>query len=206
MMISVSRSKERTIFMTALFVTALCGLCAAILSACAVPAAAPIDAPEKVDLARAAILEPGDKVKLTVFGEDDINGEYLLDQRGVITLPMLGEVKAAGQTQIQLQNHVSEEYVKRGFLSRPQVSVDVASLRSVYILGEVAKPGAYPYEPALTGLKIIAIAGGYTPRAAEGKLLIDRIDPKTGAIVRMNGEDTTPIRPGDTLVVRERIF
>lgn len=175
------------------------------LISCAVPSSAPHNAPTAVDYSQPVMLNAGDKIKLTVYGEEDINGEYFLDQRGIITLPLLGEIMAGGQTQLELQNHVRSEFVRRGFLSSPLVSVDIAALRPVYVLGEVNTPGSYAYEPSMTALKLVAVAGGYTPRAADGLFLIDRIG-KDGKIARLNGKDITPILPGDTLIIRERIF
>ncbi len=175
------------------------------LSACAVPGASDIDAPNTIDANQPAFLNSGDKIKLSVYGEEDLSGEYMLDQRGVLTLPMIGEVAARGMTQAQLQDTLRQAFVQGGYLSRPLISVDIAALRQVYILGEVNSPGAYPYEPSLTSLKIVALAGGYTPRAAQGRLLVDRTT-EGGSVVRMNASDLTPILPGDTLIVRERIF
>lgn len=175
------------------------------LVACAVPGASNIDAPNTLDANQPAYLNSGDKIKLNVYGEEDLSGEYMLDQRGVITLPMVGEISARGMTQAQLQDTLRQAFVQGGYLSRPLISVDISALRQVFILGEVNAPGAFPYEPSLTSLKVVALAGGYTPRAAQGRLLVDRTT-ESGSVVRMNASDLTPILPGDTLIVRERIF
>lgn len=175
------------------------------LGACAVPGASNIDAPNTLDANQPAYLNSGDKIKLSVYGEEDLSGEYMLDQRGVITLPMVGEISARGMTQAQLQDTLRQAFVQGGYLSRPLISVDISALRQVFILGEVNAPGAFPYEPSLTSLKVVALAGGYTPRAAQGRLLVDRTT-ESGSVVRMNASDLTPILPGDTLIVRERIF
>ncbi|MDD3019922.1 MAG: polysaccharide export protein [Alphaproteobacteria bacterium] len=177
-----------------------CSLCA-----CALPMAADIDAPEHIDPNQSALLASGDKIKLTIYGEEDISGEYMLDQRGILTLPMIGELPARGLTQAQLKDLMRESFMKGGYLSRPLISVDVSALRAIYVLGEVKSAGGYPFEPSLTTLKAVALAGGYTPRASEGDFLIDRLQ-EGGQIVRMNGGDTTPLLPGDTIIIRERIF
>lgn len=189
----------RKFFRSALLLLS-CSLCA-----CALPMAANIDAPAQIDSNQPALLDAGDKVKLTVYGEDDISGEYTLDQRGILTLPMIGEVPARGLTQAELKDLMRKRFIKGGYLSRPLISVDVSALRPIYVLGEVKSAGSYPFEPSLTTLKAVALAGGYTPRAAEGDFLIDRLQ-KGGQVVRMNGNNTTPILPGDTIIVRERIF
>jgi len=182
-----------------------CALSCLTLSACAVPGASNIDAPATIDATKPILLNSGDTIKLSIYGEDDLSGEYTLDQRGVLTLPMIGEIAARGLTQAQLQEALRLSFVEGGYLSRPLISVDVATLRQVYIMGEVNAPGAYPYEPSLTSLKVISKAGGYTPRAAQGRLLVDRT-VESGEVVRMNADDMTPILPGDTIIVRERIF
>ena len=197
-------SDIRHISFRTLFVVA--GLSMALaLSACAVPSGFNNYAPNTIDANQPVLLNSGDKIKLSVYGEEDLSGEYMLDQRGAISLPMIGEFYARGMTQAQLKDALRQTFVEGGFLSRPLISVDIAALRQVYILGEVNAPGAFPYEPSLTSLKVVALAGGYTPRAAQGRLLVDRTT-EGGAVVRMNASDLTPILPGDTIIVRERVF
>ena len=93
---------------------------------------------------------------------------------------------------------------KGGYLTKPLVTVDIITVRPFYILGEVKNPGSYPWQPSFTVFKAIATAGGYTPRAAKGKILIDRGD---GAEKQhLNATEDTPVLPGDSITVRERIF
>ena len=176
----------------------------ALLSGCALPMEASVDAPIDVRNDLPYLLSPGDTVRITVFGEEKLSGDYLIDQRGVISLPMLGEIPAAGWTKGHLQERLSAEFENRGFLRQPLLTVDAAAVRPLSIIGEVKNPGNYAYRPLYTVFQVIAISGGYTPRAAENKILIDRW--VEGNLVRMNATQNTPVLSGDAITVRERIF
>lgn len=186
----------------------LWGICVAaatlVTGGCALPPAADRNAPTEVRLDRDFLLAPGDKVRLVVFGEETLTGEYMIDPKGFITVPMIGEVEAAGMSEAILQQRIGEVFVSRGLLSKPLVTADIQTMRPFYILGEVKTPGSFTYQPGMDVFKAVAAAGGYTPRAAEGKILIDRW--VEGRKTRMNADHNTPILPGDSLTVRERIF
>ncbi|HEU5047982.1 MAG TPA: polysaccharide biosynthesis/export family protein [Rickettsiales bacterium] len=177
---------------------------ASILSGCAIPGAASQDAPADVKNAAAYTLNPGDVIKLTVYMEENLNGQYTVDRHGAVTIPLIGDVEAQGLSKEQLQAKVASTLVKGGYLKTPLVTVDVISTRPFYILGEVKNPGSYVWQPSIDVFKAIATAGGYTPRAAQNKILIDRGvgDEKK----RYNATEDTPVLPGDSITVRERIF
>ena len=122
----------------------------------------------------------------------------------MIVVPMIGEVRAAGLSKAELQEAVTEAFISKGYLSNPLVTVDIVTGRPFFIIGEVNKPGRYEYEPELDAFKAVAIAGGYTPRAARNRILIDRGFGEDK--FRMNARENTPILPGDSITVRERIF
>ena len=109
-------------------------------------------------------LGTGDKLRVNVYGEEDLSGEFLVDGSGQVQLPLVGQVKAAGLT---IHEFVSEVItsLKSGYLKDPKVSVEVLNYRPFYIMGEVNKPGEYPFENGLNVLGAIALAGGYTYRA-----------------------------------------
>ncbi len=176
----------------------------AVLTACAVPGPASIDAPATVKDERASVLGPGDKLKLTVYGDETLTGEYTIDPRGTLTIPLGGQIKAAGLSPDDLQAEIADRLKSGGMLVNPQVSVNVINMRPVYVVGQVSNPGSYSYEPGLTVLKAIALGGGYTPRAAQNLILIDR-DTSKGRM-RLNANENTPVLPGDSITVRERIF
>lgn len=150
------------------------------------------------------VLGAGDTVHLVVYGDDTITGDYMLDKRGILTVPLIGEVHAAGLTKAALQADITTRLTTQGFLQKPYVTIDLTGLQPVYILGEVKNPGSYDYKPSLDVFKALALAGGYTPRAVKDKVVISRTGPK-GRISFYAGE-STPLMPGDSIKVAQRIF
>ena len=149
-------------------------------------------------------LDVGDKVKVTVYGEDDLSGEFQVDGAGNVGMPMIGPVHAAGLTTEDFTAAVQQKLTKGGFLVNPRVSAEVTNYRPFTILGEVNKPGEYPYENGMTVINAVALAGGWTYRAEQNTVFIqhkgsDRKDAVAGS-------DKTIVRPGDTIIVTERVF
>ena len=177
------------------------------LTACtvvAVPPAADKDAPMDMPASQSLALGAGDVIRLTVYGEDVLTGQYPINADGFVAIPLIGDIQAARLIKDELQIKISEALVRGGYLTSPQVTVDVVSSRPVYILGEVRNPGKYPWQPDFTVFHAIASAGGYTPRAAKGLILIDR--GAGNEKQHLNAGEATPILPGDSITVRERIF
>jgi protein involved in polysaccharide export with SLBB domain len=175
------------------------------LRACADPAAVEIDA-SGADATGAAAgyrLDSGDKIKMTVYGEDDLSGEFPIDGGGTVRLPLVGEVKAAGLTTSEFEQVVQAK-LAHGFLVNPRVNVEVTNYRPFTILGEVNKPGEYPFESGMTILNAVALAGGYTYRAEENTVYIRR--KGTRHEVSVSADDKTSVNPGDTVRVAERVF
>ena len=177
----------------------------ALLAACAGgPAATSETASEREAFdAEGYTLGPGDKVRLTVFGEADLTGTYAVDGRGRVTLPLGGPVQAAGATAPALAERVAEA-LRAGYLTDPRATAEVASYRPYYILGEVETPGEYPYQNGLTVLNAVATAKGFTYRANE-KVVYIRRDGETSER-RYALDSDTPVRPGDTVRIAERLF
>jgi polysaccharide export outer membrane protein len=148
-------------------------------------------------------LGPGDKLRVTVFGQSGIGGSYLVDAGGNVSLPLVGTVSARGLTTAQLANAIADR-LKQGYVREPHVTVSVASYRPFFILGEVTNPGQYPYVPNMTAESAIAIAGGFTPRAKKKEVELTR----NARGQRFTGDVPLnyPLRPGDTVVVKERWF
>lgn len=148
-------------------------------------------------------LGTGDKLKVTVYGEEDLSGEFLVDSAGQVQLPLVGQVKAAG---LSIHEFVAEvtTALKNGYLKDPKVSVEVLNYRPFYIIGEVNKPGEYPYENGLNVLGAVALAGGYTYRANDSSVYVRRANSTKEE--RMPADATTRIYPGDIVRVAERIF
>ena len=147
-------------------------------------------------------LGPGDQVRIITFGEQQLTGEFRVDAAGEIALPLVGNVHAAGLTPRELNRAVETALSKSSLYKNPSVSSEVIAYRPIFILGEVARPGQYPYQPDMTVVTAVAIAGGFTYRAVTDKFSIVRT---TGAR-SLEGVATreTPVQPGDVVSVYER--
>jgi polysaccharide export outer membrane protein len=141
-------------------------------------------------------LGTGDKVRVAVFGEDDLGGEFQVDGNGHISLPLVGEVTAAGETASGLEQLIADKLAD-GYLQNPRVSVSVSTYRPFYVLGEVNKPGEYPYVNGMSVLNAIALAGGYTPKANDSVIYIRRNG--TSQEEKVPADQMTRIWPGDVV-------
>ena len=148
-------------------------------------------------------LDTGDKVKVIVYGEDDLSGEFDVDGSGFVRLPLIGQVRAAGLSLREFEAAIAAK-LAAGYLVNPKVSVAVTNYRPFTILGEVNKPGEYPYENGMTVLNAVALGGGYTYRADKDEVYIRRKGSQ--AEVKLPADDRTSVYPGDTIRVDERIF
>lgn len=151
----------------------------------------------------AYMLGPTDRVRLKVYGEPDITGEYEVDANGNVSVPLAGQVKAAGMTTKQLERNITSALAK-GIVRDPRVNVEMVAYRPFYILGEVKKSGEYPYRVGITVLDAVATAGGYTYRANEGKVYLRRSGSTVEEIYPMDAP--VLIYPGDNVRVPERYF
>ncbi len=150
------------------------------------------------------VLGPGDQVRVITFGDEQLTGEFRVKDDGDISLPLLGPIKAAGRNPTQLQNEISSALVSRNLYKNPSVSVEVTAYRPVFVLGEVTRPGQYPYQPGMTVETAVAVAGGFTYRAVEDAFAITR--NVQGKVIKGRGEPQTKVRPGDVINVYERSF
>lgn len=149
-------------------------------------------------------LGAGDEVRITVFGLDAATNNYVVGDAGTIAVPLLPPVQAAGLTADELQATLAEAIQKRELMRSPSVSVQVQKYRPFFILGEVQRPGQYPYVPGMSVLTAVSIAGGYTFRADTKKAAILR---PTGASVAKGGAGPdTLVQPGDTVSIPEAWF
>lgn len=153
--------------------------------------------------ATAIKLEAGDKIKVTVFGEDKISGEYELDPSGYLSLPLAGTIPAAGMSKIELAQSITQN-LKSNYLKDPKVTVDVVNYRPIYVLGEVQKPGEYPYRSGLNVMSAIAVAGGSTYRASNSQVMIQRFGES--GLKQYVLDASVPIMPGDVIRLPERYF
>jgi protein involved in polysaccharide export with SLBB domain len=149
-------------------------------------------------------LGPNDRLRVTVFGQPTLTGEYTLDGNGVLAFPLIGNVPANGVTTNQLQQAIAAK-LEPDYLVNPNVSAEIVNRRPFYVIGEVQKPGNYPYVSDITAVNAIAMAGGFTRRARKNDFYIRRLD-KDGKAVRIEANAGTVLQAGDTLEVRERVF
>ncbi|MGH6967993.1 MAG: polysaccharide biosynthesis/export family protein [Stellaceae bacterium] len=148
-------------------------------------------------------LGPGDQVRITVFGQQDLTGTYQVDGSGMLAFPLIGRLHAGGMTAAQLQQAITHK-LSPDYIRNPSVSVEVMNYRPFYVLGEVNKAGAYPYVSGMTVLNAVAFAAGFTYRAKDDDFKIDRTENGQHTVITAN--DNTPVRPGDVITIPERFF
>jgi protein involved in polysaccharide export with SLBB domain len=149
-------------------------------------------------------LRSGDTVTITVFGQPDLTGDQLIDSHGEVSVLLAGRTKFAGLTPAEAEVTLASELSKGGVIVNPSVSVRVSHHMSVYIVGEVTKPGSYDWANDLRVVNAVALAGGYTYRARKDELRVIRYDDPTKAELPV--DQTTQVAPGDTVVVPERWY
>lgn len=149
-------------------------------------------------------LQTGDFLRIMVFGIEDLSGDFTIDSKGYITIPLIGEVHAEGLNKLELKNAITRNLVDNNYYKNPKVTVEIIAMQPFYILGEVTTPGSYEYRPDLNIFKAVAIAGGYTPRASKNKVTIIR--KIHGETVKIKATESTPVLPGDSIKVKQRFF
>lgn len=149
-------------------------------------------------------LGAGDKVRITVYGEPNLTGEYNITTAGDISFPLIGNIKVVGQT-IQQVQELLRTRLAGGYLLDPRVSAEVLTYRPYYILGEVGRPGQYPYAAGMTVQQAVATAGGFTYRANTRRAFVKRALDTTEKKVDLRG-GPVPVSPGDTIRIGERFF
>lgn len=148
-------------------------------------------------------LGPGDQLRVTVFEEEDLSGEFEVDGSGQVSMPLIGGVRVGGLT-LRQAGHEIETKLRNGFLTRPRVSIDVLNYRPFYIMGEVNDPGDYAYVYGMTVLNAVVMASGFTYRANKKKILIIRANDPLKREQKVAQE--TIVLPGDIIQVKERYW
>ena len=149
-------------------------------------------------------LMPGDELRIGVFNQEEMSGEYRIDAGGDLSFPLLGTIQVRDMTVRALRDTLVEQ-LDREFLVNPRVSVEVISYRPVFILGEVEDPGRFDYEVGMTVRKAVAVSGGYTRRARQDVMAVVRPDPE-GRPDTYKADEDTIILPGDTIEIFRRVF
>ena len=186
----------------------------------AVPAAAPAEQPIPAPPAAPVRIVPasplgasiasqpyrigaGDRLRINTFGEDRFSGEFLVNGDGQIVFPLFGNIPARGLTTSDLAAAIATR-LQPDYVRDPRVTAEVISFRPVYVLGEVARPGEYPYTEGMTIYALIAKAGGLSYRANSKNIYVRHENDGTEQRLRL--QSSTRILPGDTIRIPQRFF
>ncbi len=148
-------------------------------------------------------LDSGDRVRIIVFGQDNLSNVYSVDGSGAVALPLIGPVRARGLTTFELAGEIARGLARK-YVKDPKVTAEVETYRPFFILGEVTRPGQYPYVSAMTVEAAVAIAEGYTDRAKKRFVRLTRRFGGVMSTVMVPAD--YPVQPGDTIYVLERFF
>lgn len=149
-------------------------------------------------------LTTGDKVKVTVYNEPDLTGEFQVNDAGNVSFPLAGDIPANGATVSDFQHRLTTK-LRKGYVKNPRVSVEISTYRPFNVIGEVKNAGQYPYRPGLTLNDAVAMAGGYTYRANQSTAYIRRADAGGETSVHADQGGIT-VGPGDNIRIPERYF
>ncbi|CAO3413522.1 polysaccharide biosynthesis/export family protein [Azospirillum doebereinerae] len=148
-------------------------------------------------------LGSGDALRVIVFGEEQLSGEFRVDGAGKVAMPLIGDVAAKDRTTREVEKEIATK-LSQGYVRDAKVNVEVMNHRPFFILGEVRNPGQYQFQSGMTALSAVAMAGGYTYRAKEDYIFITRgNDPKKEL---RKAPITTTVMPDDVVRVPERYF
>lgn len=149
-------------------------------------------------------LQTGDTVRVNVYGEEALTGSYVINPSGNIVMPLVGPLKAAGLTRTELEREITNRYASGKYLQEPKVTVDVTSYRPIYVVGEILRPGAYPYTSGLNVLTAITQAGGPTYRASRNSFFLQHAGQDVWQEYPIAA--SVLIAPGDLIRIPERYF
>lgn len=150
------------------------------------------------------ILGSGDKLRITVFGEKDLSGDYTVNDAGNISYPLIGEVPLRGLTLVQAKDKIAT-LLQNGYLNDPSVSIEVGEFRPFYITGEVRSPGSYSFVAGMSVMNAVVVAGGFTFRADQDEVEILRTTAGGTKMLKDMGPEEKVV-PGDIILVEERFF
>jgi protein involved in polysaccharide export with SLBB domain len=147
------------------------------------------------------VLRPGDLIRLRIWREPDMSGDYTVDERGYVIFPRLGPLLVTNESAEGLRARLVSEY--QVFLRNP--SIEIIPLRRINVLGAVTKPGLYPVDPTMTIADALALAGGATSQGRSDKVELLRDGERiTANLDKRTRIGDSPIRSGDQLWVPER--
>jgi polysaccharide export outer membrane protein len=153
--------------------------------------------------AGAYVLGLNDMVRVRIYNEPELSGEYTVDSSGYVSIPLAGRVRAAGRTTQQLQHAIMSQLTD-GVIKDPHVTVEVSTYTPVYVQGEVKRAGEFAYRPGLMVMDAVAQAGGFTYRADEHKVFIRPKGAREEEAYPL--ALPIPVHPGDNIRIPERYF
>lgn len=150
---------------------------------------------------REQLLIPGDVIRLRIWREPDLSGEFTVDENGVVVFPKIGPYVVTNHSPETLRAQLVSAY--RVYLRNP--SIDIVPLRRVNVMGAVRNPGLYPVDPTMTLADAVALAGGAMPHGDPDKIELIRdgyrLTARLGQLTRIGD---LPIRSGDQIYIPER--
>jgi protein involved in polysaccharide export with SLBB domain len=159
--------------------------------------------------ASASHLRPGDSLTIAIIGvPDPTTNSVQIDDKGMVSLPYIGAVQAAGETTAGLTSGIRDAYVAKKIYTSVDISVSVTE-RYVYIGGEVEKPGRIIWTPDLTAAKAIEAAGGFTLYAKEDRVSVVRNQVLYALDIKLAQKDPSQdprLEPGDSIQVSRSAF
>lgn len=148
-------------------------------------------------------LDSGDRLRIVVFGQQNLSRTFSVDGGGYISMPLIGAVAARGATTFELEQRIADQ-LRAKYVKEPKVTAEIETYRPFFILGEVRRAGQFPYVSGMTVQTAVAIAGGFSERAKESEVQLTR--RTKGRTVTRPVSPNYPVRPGDTIKVTERFF
>ena len=150
-------------------------------------------------------LGPEDQVRVTVFNDPRLTGEFRVSDAGTIALPLVGTIRAAGRTTSEVERAVEQEMRNKNLFRDPSAAVQVITYRPVFVLGQVERGGQFAYQPGMTALTGVAVAGGFNYRAVREYVSVTRMN-EDGRPVEYRAPREALLQPGDVVTVFERRF
>jgi polysaccharide export outer membrane protein len=148
-------------------------------------------------------LAPGDRIKIDIYNQPDLSGEFTLDDNGRFSMPLIGTVEATDLNPGELEDLLVSKF-RPDYLVNPRIFIQVLSSRVYYLIGEVLGRGAFPYKANMTYLVAIVNTGGYTYRAKKDVVYVIRGDDPEQVEIKLSVEEK--VQPGDIIRIAERLF
>ena len=149
-------------------------------------------------------LSAGDRVRITVYNEPALSSEFAVSGEGIISYPLIGNLSVSDKS-VQEAQELIRARLANGYVQDPRVTIEVINYRPYYILGEIAKPGQYPFASGLTVSQAVAVAGGFSYRANQRTVFIRRGGNDIERKVDIS-KNIIYVKPGDTIRIGERYF